>query len=292
MKYNFIINPISGSVDKTELLKQLSAKLKALDIDFEFHYTQYKGHAVELASALNKNLNTTIVAVGGDGTVNEIGGVLLNSATPFGIIPVGSGNGLARHLKIPLQPLSALDCLLTGKSTSIDAGKLNDQLFFVTCGVGFEAEVTHNFNDRKSRGLLGYVKEALSLFRTYEAMEYSLEFESKQRKIKAFSITIANCSQYGNNAIIARDASVTDGKLDVCVLANYPKILGPKIGLSLFLKNIHKSSYYSTEQVAEATVTTMNRTTIINAHVDGEAIEINLPAKVVCIPKALNIIAK
>ncbi len=290
MKYILIVNPISGSADKTALIAQIETVLKSKSVDFQIITTSYPGHARELAEQFGRETDTVIVAIGGDGTVNEIGSALLHSNTPLGLIPVGSGNGLARHLKIPLQPLKALEVILEHQVARIDAGELNGKPFFITCGFGFEAEVTHNFNARKSRGLIGYVKEVLKLYPLYSSAKYRLQYNQKEKKRDAFSITIANSSQYGNNAVIAKDASVSDGLLDLCVIKNYPKLFGPQLGLSLFLQNLHNSSFYRAEKVTELELNLEIEAREINAHIDGEAIHVDLPARIVCIPNALNIL--
>lgn len=290
MKYAFIINPISGSIDKKALISQIEAELQRRKLDYQFYYSEYKGHSIELTKQIMNATTTALIAVGGDGTVNEIGSQLIGSDTPLGLIPLGSGNGLARHLKIPLQPIKALEVILEGTTTKIDAGKLNEKVFFVTCGLGFEAEVAHNFNRRNSRGIIGYLKETIKLYPSYSSEHYKLKYDGIIKNRKAFSVTIANASEYGNNAIIAKDASVQDGLLDVCVIKSYPKLFGPQLGLNLFLNNLHDSSYYRGKQVKSLVIEVKNVSDQINAQVDGEAIKISLPAKVDCLPAALTIL--
>lgn len=290
MKYEFIINPVSGSINKSNLLAEIEQEMKVKSLDYSIRYSEYKGHSIQLAKELRNQPNTTIIAVGGDGTVNEIGSQLIGTTTILGLIPLGSGNGLARHLKLPLDPMQALQVIIAGKSQKIDAGKLNGNTFFVTCGLGFEAEVSHNFNKRNTRGLIGYVKETIKLYPTYKSEEYILEYNGITKKRKAFSITVANSSQYGNNAIIAKDASVQDGKLDLCVIKSYPKLFGPQMGLSLFLKNLHNSSFYRAEQVERVSIGLEGNYEIANAHIDGEAIKVELPLIVECLSKTLNIL--
>lgn len=290
MKYVFIINPISGSINKSDLSKTISDFMSAKLLDFELIETQYAGHAAEYTKLHAKEKNITIVAVGGDGTVNEIASQLIHTNIPLGILPLGSGNGLARHLKLPLNAIKALEVIIEGQTAKIDCGSLNGKAFFVTCGFGFEAQVTQNFNQRNTRGLLGYVKETVKLFPVYNSEEYLLKYNGIEKTRKAFSITVANTSQYGNNAIIAKDASVQDGKLDLCVIKSYPKVFGPQMGLSLFLNNLHNSSFYRTQLVEEMTLEMGKNMDKIHAHIDGEAIEVNLPAEVKCIAGALNIL--
>ena len=290
MRYAFIINPISGSVNKKTLVTQIEAELQKRNLEHQFYYSEYKGHSIELARQLMNEPHTTLIAIGGDGTVNEIGSQLIGSETPLGLIPLGSGNGLARHLKLPLNPMKALAVILNGTSAKIDAGKLNEKVFFVTCGFGFDAEVAHNFNQRNSRGLIGYVKEIIKLFPSYSAKKYKLEYDGISKERKAFSVTVANTSQYGNGAIIAKDASVQDGLLDLCVIKSYPKLFGPQLGLSLFLNNLQNSSFYRGKQIKSVSIEIENVDGKINAQIDGEAININLPAKIECLPSSLNIL--
>jgi len=180
--------------------------------------------------------------------------------------------------------------ILEGNSAKIDAGKLNEKVFFVTCGFGFDAEVAHNFNQRNSRGLIGYVKEVIKLFPYYTAKQYRLEYDGILKSRTAFNVTVANASQYGNDAFIAKDASVQDGLLDLCVIKSYPKLFGPHLGISLFLNNLHNSSFYRAKTVASVKIELENNTELIHAQIDGEALDLQLPARVECLPKALHIL--
>lgn len=290
MTYIFIVNPIAGTVQKQQIIKEMKNSLHEQNIAFEILYTEYSGHAKELASQYKHASNTIVVCVGGDGSINEVGSGLLGGNTPMGIIPFGSGNGLARHLKIPLQPVQALQHILKGTTIKMDVGLLNDLPFFVTCGFGFEAEVAHNFSLRKSRGLLGYVKEIIKLYPTYSAESYKVTADDEVKVRKAFSVSIANSSQYGNNAVIAREASVTDGKLDLCIIKSYPKVFGPHMGISLFMNNLHNSSFYRGKKIEEVVIEKLDQASTVHGHLDGEAIKIKLPIKVKCIPNAVQVI--
>ena len=141
--------------------------------------------------------DAVFVAVGGDGSINEIAKALVNHQSTLGIIPIGSGNGLARHLNISFDMEKALETIINGVEIKMDAGILNGQHFFVTAGIGFDAEVAHNFSQRNTRGLLGYVKETLKLYPLYSPSLYQITADNQLKKRKAFSVTIANCSQYG-----------------------------------------------------------------------------------------------
>jgi len=173
----------------------------------------------------------------------------------------------------------------------MDGGTLNGKHFFVTCGVGFDAEVSYNFSQRSLRGLLGYVKESISLYPLYKSKKYRLISENKSSISEAFSISVANASQYGNDAIIAKDASVSDGLLDLCIIKKFPKLLGVQVGVSMFLQNLHQSKYYLGQKIKEVNIKSLENETKCRAHIDGESIETTFPIEIKVIPNLVKIIA-
>ena len=184
----FVVNPISGTQGKKAILKWIDERIDRALFDYSIVKTQYAGHAVEIAAAAAKDNVDIVVAIGGDGTINEIGRSLVHTNTALGIIPCGSGNGLARHLHIPMDAKAAIDLLNTG----------------------FDAFVSLKFADSGKRGLLTYLENTLHESLTYEPETYEIENEEGTIKYKAFLIACANASQYGNNAYIAPQASLTD----------------------------------------------------------------------------------
>lgn len=285
----FIINPIAGTKSKS-VFKDLIKK--HLDLDLFSHtisFTQESGHAYELASqAVNKG-KEYVVAVGGDGTINETAKALIYEEAALGIIPYGSGNGLARHLGISLKPVLAIQALNHQNIQTIDAGKANGNPFFCTAGIGFDAHVGKIFSLASKRGFNTYIKTVLQEFITYRPQQYKISIAGKASFTKeAFSITFANAGQFGNNAYIAPQADITDGKLDLCVIEKYPKTAGISIGLRLFNKTIHKSHFVKTYQIEQAKVSCPEANCF---HLDGESFPLHGEGlDIAIVPKCLNVL--
>lgn len=267
----FIVNPVSGAGNKSVISDRISSHCRRLKTPYIIEETHGPGHASALAEALADRGYQRIAIVGGDGSVNEAAQGIIKSGGVLSIIPAGSGNGLARHLGIPLQIESSIETALNGEIIAMDYGTMQGLPFFVTCGVGFDAEIAHAFASNKWRGLTGYIKEILTIFPRYKAASYILRMPDRIRKTEAFTITVANASQYGNQAIIATGASVTDGQLDVCVIKKYPKIFGPHFGLKLFLSNLHDSSFYRRYQQNNLIIESLSDEPV-KAQIDGEPI--------------------
>ena len=219
MRILFIVNPISG----LGLGKELPGKIKRLpeydNVDYDIVFTEYAGHArvlVEEARATCKY--THIVAVGGDGTVNEVGGALCGCDIAFAVVSLGSGNGFARHLGYSIFMTKALKQVLTNQYAQIDVLEINGKYSLNVSGVGFDAEVAHEFNHLKLRGVLSYIYAAIKLWFRYPEKKYKIISDGKVMKVSCFILSFANSSQYGNNAYIAPHASVRDGLMDICIL--------------------------------------------------------------------------
>ena len=208
-KISFIINPKSGTQSKEQILHLLDEKLDKAKYVQEVIYTEYAGHAVEIAAQKAKENVHAVVAIGGDGTINEIARSLVHTKTALGIIPCGSGNGLARHLQISMEPKKAIEIINEGIIDVIDYGKINEVPFFCTCGVGFDAFVSLKFAKAGRRGPLTYLEKTLLESLKYQPETYELETEDGTLKYKAFLIACGNASQYGNNAYIAPQAMLT-----------------------------------------------------------------------------------
>ena len=265
----FIVNPISGSsrfIPKRKMLESLVDKTK---FDYDIFETKYSGHAVELASSCSKSGYDLVVAVGGDGTVNEVGRGLIHSGVPMGIIPCGSGNGLARHLGIPLDPIRSFRWLQNYHVEDIDYGLLNDKAFFTTCGVGFDALISKKFAESKSRGLMSYVENVLHELLLYHSDSYLLFLDGEVVDMDAFLITCANANQWGNGAYIAPGASVCDGYLDVSAISRFSPFDIPLMAYQLMHKQIDKNPCVFTRKCRELTI--RRRGTCV-AHYDGDPI--------------------
>ena len=266
-KFVFIVNPISGTQGKQAILRRIRIKMSKIDAEYSIEKTQYAGHATQIATQAAQNHVDVVVAIGGDGTVNEVGRALIHTKTALGIIPCGSGNGLARHLHIPMDPNAAIDLAIQGELQCIDYGKINDIPFFCTCGVGFDAFVSLKFADSGKRGLLTYLENTLHESLTYKPETYEIVNEEGTQKQKAFLIACGNASQYGNNAYIAPQASLTDGLMDVTILEPFTVLDVPSLSFQLFNKTIDQNSRIKTMRTKKITI---HRTKPGVFHYDGD----------------------
>ena len=232
-----------------------------------FLFTERKGHAYQLVqSALSTNIDI-IVAVGGDGTVNEVASALNNTNIIMGIIPYGSGNGLARTMGIPMSEKQAIKRLNNLSVDRIDSGVFNNHYFFGVAGMGFDAHISACFAASKIRGLLGYLQIAFAEIINYKTQRYQINVDGNLLERQAFIISIANSSQYGNNAYISPMASVKDGLLDVCIIKQFPWYYLPMLGYHLFNKTAHKSKYI---EIIQGKNIKINRDKSDMVHLDGE----------------------
>ncbi|MDR2847786.1 MAG: diacylglycerol kinase family lipid kinase, partial [Bacteroidales bacterium] len=272
MRICFIINPISGTKKKDNLPDIIRDRLDAARFEPQFVFTERQGHAHELARLEVEKGTPFVVAVGGDGTVNEIAAALRDSNTALGIIPFGSGNGLARHLHIPLSLNNALKTINTAHVQEIDYGMVNGQPFFCTLGTGFDAHVSDLFAHSHRRGLKKYISIIAQEFIRYRSQFYRLNIDGKPVETKAMLVTVANSSQYGNNGYISPLADISDGKLDVCVLLPFPKVLAAALAVRLISKTIHRSPYYRAYKGQEIVI---ERTKDNKVHLDGDPFEMD-----------------
>lgn len=286
-KIVFIINPVSGTGRNKQIDNTIIELIDKERFDVIIKKTEYKGHAKEIARNLSKDGIKKIVAVGGDGTVNEIASALIFTKTALGIIPSGSGNGLALYLGIPLSTSGAIEVINNHKVKKIDAGRMNKKYFFCTCGTGFDARVGKMFGLGKRRGFLSYVRTAIHEFFNYRPKVYTLKIDGKKYKERAFLITLANAGQYGNNAYISPGASIDDGLLDICIMRPFPKYKALSMGFRLFNRTIDQSQFV---EVVKGKKITIKRKKKIPLHIDGEPIKPKNKVKIEILPKALKVI--
>jgi diacylglycerol kinase (ATP) len=182
------------------------------------HLTERPRHATDLARDALAAGFELIVAVGGDGTMNEVATTLVGAETTFGLVPCGSGDGLGRHLGIHGTVTRALEILVTGRPQLIDSGLADGRPFFTAAGIGFEAEIARRFNGLRRRGFLRYLTTSAQGFREWQPQQYTIEHADRRETVRAFTLAVTNANQYGNNARIAPDARVDDGELDLCVV--------------------------------------------------------------------------
>jgi len=268
-KIVFIINPISGTSDKMTVLKQIEAHLDHDKHDYQIATTEYPGQAYEIAVRAKDEDCDMVVAVGGDGTVNEVARALIYSDTALGILPCGSGNGLARHLLIPMNIKKAIEIINVADVRALDFGIINNHPFFCTCGMGFDAYISMKFAESRKRGPITYAENILREGLKYKPEKYVVEDEQGTNTYKAFLVSCANASQYGNNAYIAPQASMSDGKMDVIIIPPLDVVEAPQVSIDMFNKTLDKNPKIKTFQSQRLHIRREKAGLI---HVDGDPI--------------------
>jgi len=277
-KIVFLINPISGSKAKTSLEDFLSRKTTQQEIEFEILFTPPAGDYQFLIKKIKQEDITDVVICGGDGTVNAVASALLGIGVNIGIIPMGSGNGLAFAANLPKALDKALAIIFKNKPSFIDAFYINRQFSCMLCGVGFDALVAREFAKQKRRGLQTYIK--ISAIEFFKARPYRFEIELKDRSFKteAFFISIANSNQFGNHFTIAPQASLSDGLLDIVIVRKMSKLALPFSVISQVtginavqylgdnIENKH-ILYFQTDSL------TIRNTELAPLHIDGDPAE-------------------
>ncbi|KAA6333602.1 Diacylglycerol kinase [termite gut metagenome] len=282
----FVVNPISGTRSKRFIYSLINKLTDREKFSWEIIKTEKVGHAVEIAAQAVRNSTDIVVAIGGDGTVNEVARSLVHTRTALGVIPCGSGNGLARHLQIPLEPHRAIAALNESIMGTIDYGKINEMPFFCTCGLGFDAFVSMKFATAGKRGVLTYVEKALREYLTYEPETYELETADRKVKYKAFLLACGNAAQYGNNAYIAPHAMITDGLLDVTILEPFTMLDVPTLAFQLFNKTIDQNDLIKTFRCKSLYIS-RDRPGVI--HFDGDPMMSQKDVRIEMIRQSLNV---
>lgn len=286
-KIIFIVNPISGTSDKNRIIDLIPKYMDSRSFDWTIIRTEYRGHATILANEAIKEGADIVVAVGGDGTINEVARSLINTETALGIIPCGSGNGLARHLFIPMNPVGALRVLCDSHIERIDYGMIDKQPFFCTCGVGFDAYISDCFAKSSHRGLVTYVKNTLKEGLRYNSETYEIIIDGERHLYKAFVITCANASQYGNDAYIAPKASMKDGMMDVTLMEPFSLLEAPLLGIQLFNKTINTNANVHTFRCHHLHI---KRQTPGVIHLDGDPQDAGEELDVRIIPQGIRMV--
>lgn len=285
-KVRLIINPISGTRSKTGLDRMVIDALGPLGREVEVAYTKGHGDATRLAlSAVEKGCET-VLAAGGDGTINETAAALCGTGIVLGIIPCGSGNGLARHLGIPVDIKESLKIIIENHAMDIDYATVNDKKFFCTCGVGFDAAVSEAFARKKTRGKLTYIQSTFQTYANYEPEHYTIIANGKTLTEKAFLVAVCNASQYGNNAYIAPSASINDGLLDVTIIHAGNALSTALVGVDMLTGMIERNMLIQTFRTDNIIIEREHRGP---SHVDGEPMEMDRSLRVCCHHNGLRV---
>ncbi|MBR3895994.1 MAG: diacylglycerol kinase family lipid kinase [Bacteroidaceae bacterium] len=286
-RVTFIVNPISGTQNKKGVTEKIKKYANNEKFDISIIPTQYAGHATEIAAQCAADGVDIVVAVGGDGTINETARALVHSNTVLGIIPCGSGNGLARHLRIPMDVQKAIEVINQCVVETIDYGKINDIPFFCTCGVGFDAFISMKFAQAGKRGISTYIENTLREGLRYEPETYEIENEDGSMKYEAFLITCANASQYGNNFYIAPKASLCDGLMDVIIMEPFTMLDAPAISFQMINGTIDQNSKIKTLRCKRLKI---HRSKPGVIHFDGDPVMAEADLTVEIIEKGLQVI--
>ena len=286
-KVTFIMNPHSGTHDKGEIPQIIRETIADSLFDYHVETTRYAGHAAEIARQCKERGDDIAVAVGGDGTVNEVARSLVHSDTALGIIPCGSGNGLARHLCIPMDVRKAVGIINLCKIEALDYGVINGLPFFCTCGMGFDAFISMKFAEAGKRGPITYAENVLKEGLKYKPETYEVIDETGAKRYKAFLIACANASQYGNNAYIAPKATMTDGLLDVIIMEPFNAFDAPQISIDMFNKTLDKNSKIKMFRAKRIHIQRERRGVI---HYDGDPIMTGTEIDVHIESKGINMI--
>ena len=286
MKALLIINPISGTSSKEGLDKFVIDTLSPHGWEIDVAFTKGHGDATRLAKDAVKAGYEAVLAAGGDGTINESAAALRDTDVTLGIIPCGSGNGLARHAGIPVGIREGLEVITEKNSVPADYMTVNDIPCFCTFGVGFDAAVSAAFARQKRRGKLTYIKSTFETYRNYEPELYTIEINGEVLSEKAFLVAVCNASQYGNNAYIAPHASITDGLLDVTVIHNGNTLTTALVGVDLLTGMLEKNALIDTIRTPELKIT-RNKPGAV--HLDGEPMELGTEIHIKCHPGRLKL---
>tara|TARA_R110001583_G_scaffold412_2_gene3802 strand:- start:46013 stop:46894 length:882 start_codon:yes stop_codon:yes gene_type:complete len=287
---HFIINPISGSGNYSIDKELIVANFPKEEFNVTFKYTAYKNHAIALTQDSIDQKATIIVACGGDGTINEVAGCLVNTSIVLGIIARGSGNGLASNLKISKNIEKAIAVIKNQHILRIDVGKVNENYFFSNMGIGFDAEVISQYEKMPTRGLISYVKSSIKAFKSYKFSMYEYSLANEEFSIQPFLFFISNSNEMGNNITITPKASLQDGLLDVIIVPKINKIRMLFFGLLLLIRKHYLLKEVTYKQL-DSLVIKRNNTSNFNLQIDGELYVMNNDTlKISILKKSLAVI--
>ena len=282
----FVVNPSSGPQKKRNIVDVISKNMSG-KTPFDILVWKDKNNFEEIRKQITSGKYTHVVAVGGDGTVNEVAKNLANTNIILGIIPRGSDNGLARSLGIPQNAIQAIKRVEDGSVKTIDNGLINGKFFSCAAGVGFDAHICQLFANSKTRGLISYIKISLTQFFSYRAKEYTIETNNETLKTKAFLIAFANAGQYGNDFYIAPQAKMDDGLLHMVILKPFNIIGACNLLVKVLSKKAHQAKNIVTLTATNIKIKNLSSEFI---HFDGEPGIIENEIEVSINPQSLQVI--
>lgn len=283
----FIINPVSGVGKQKGIEEKIKANLNHDIFDCEVSYTKAAKHATELArEGAEKNMDF-VIAVGGDGTVNEVAKGLIHSETAMGIIPMGSGNGLALHLNIPVDPIKAIQLINTCHVRKMDTCTANGVPFLNVSGIGFDSHIAHKFAEAGTRGISTYLRLVVSEWWNYNNKKYILEYDNKKIETDAIMISFANGTQFGNNFLISPESVDNDGLLDICILKKFPALKIPSVLYHALNRQMHEFPHMEIISSASIRITQEDD----HVHIDGEPTKLGKEIQLEVLPLSLKVIS-
>lgn len=287
--YHFLINPISGGKNKAHIPTQIKKHFEKFGSEPAITITSSEKETIEQAQKLVKDNTPFIVAVGGDGTINNIARNVANTQSTMGIIPLGSGNGFARELGLYGNLSKSLSFLTSKNIRTIDTASVNGNFFNNLAGVGFDAHIGNLFANSGSRGFKTYAKLALREFNSYKPNTYRVEIDGKLVfNGNALLIAVCNGPQFGNNAFIAPGAKLDDGKLDICVVKKFPAWASPAVGLAMFTAKAHVLPWL---QRFSGKSITIHRESEDFINLDGEPLMLDAKLNFEIKPQTLKVLA-
>lgn len=284
----FITNPISGNLHYNDLHNLIIESMRLYDADYDIVVSEYAGHAKHLAADAVADGFDIVVACGGDGTINEIGTQLIGTQTSLGIIPYGSGNGLAHHVGIPINTRQALEYLKKGHPIAIDTVNINNTPFISIAGIGFDAKVAQDYSNDKGRGFHTYFKYMLQNYFTLPEQEFKITLGNDSFNIEAFFISLANSNEQGYGIPISPKASLRDGLVDVCIVRKPNAVELPIIGSYMLAGNIDKAPKVNIIQTSHIIIERSHNEVV---NIDGDPVMMDKKLEIKVAPLSLNIIA-
>lgn len=283
----FIINPISGVGKKNSVPPMIRKHLDHGKFQYEIFFTEYRGHAYDIALDIAEmNAFHAIVVVGGDGSINEVGRAIVDTDIAMGIIPTGSGNGFARHFSIPCDIIRSIQYLNKAEVRRVDTGMINEHHFFATCGLGFDARVTHKFDEIEKRGFLGYVKAVWEELKKCDNIPFHIEAKGVKKELNSFVLSVANTSQYGNEFTISPDSDAFDGKMELVSIQKPSWKQLPEFLFKAFTRNLRTSKNFDYIQSDQFLIETEN----LKGHVDGDPIILEGSNTVRILPQTMDVL--